>query len=234
VDYTALQRTYCEEVESLRVCNEEMMRSADDMERRRRLEEHNIRSRAQRDAEQHAKYYQHLELKDRQSIDEMQSQVERTRTVGGDRIKSLGNNITEIMKRCQNIRRRKRCELDGLRSEVSLLKQKLRVLEDFAKNVMEDFGSTPVKDAPIEDLSPEYCGEASAAAAILSSSDATDLPRPSSASRSSSAKTASSGQVAKGLVRPRTSSRGRVPLSDTRQKPRPVPWPKGMRNSPYA
>lgn len=131
----ALQRRYAEEVHTLKVCNQELMCSAEGTLSKAQKEAKMVERRILHDADQHVRHTRRLEAKDRCSAHATYGSLEDLEERTDTKMTELRKGITVLKERCAKHRKVRQFALEGIRSDLSLLKQKLRVLEDVAKQV---------------------------------------------------------------------------------------------------
>lgn len=150
--HIALQRQYAEEVHTLKVCNEELTQSAEAVLSTAQRESAALEKRIIRDADQHVRYTRHLEAKDRKGAHAAYQSLEEVEGRTDAKMIELRKGIAVLKERCAKHRKVRHFALEGIRSDLSLLKQKLKVLEDVARQVdahiqipvarQSDFGET--------------------------------------------------------------------------------------------
>jgi len=131
----ALQRRYAEEVQTLKVCNQELMRNAQGTLSTVDKDATLLERRILREADQHVRHTRHLEAKDRRDAHATYASLEEVEGRTDTKMTELRKGIAVLKERCAKHRKVRQFALEGIRSDLSLLKQKLKVLEEVAKQV---------------------------------------------------------------------------------------------------
>lgn len=134
-EHLALQRRYAEEAGTLKACNVAMARSAEDIMKAAQKDERVIERRAKQQADQQIRHYRNLEAQDRVRTHAVQDCLEDVEGNNAARMVELRKGIETLKEKCSKHRQVRHFALEGLRSDLSLLRQKIKVLEDVNKQV---------------------------------------------------------------------------------------------------
>lgn len=133
--HLGLQRRHVEEIEILKMCNEELECRAEDLVSRHEQHVGELDEMAHRHAVEHIEHRRLAELLERHQTGVARLDLRDAVELGEKRVAELVAEVKALKDRCAAHRRRRKCTLDGLRVDLSTLARKLDVLDGVAEEV---------------------------------------------------------------------------------------------------
>jgi len=135
------------EMEVLKSCNRELMSETEELSAKAKQNVDGVQNLSKRDVIEHQEFRRLAELMEGKRLGISKACLEDVRGASEAHVKELESETRALKERCAVARRRRKLALDGLRADMSLLANKLAVLEGVAHKVSASLDQA-CSDAP--------------------------------------------------------------------------------------
>eukprot|EP00397_Hematodinium_sp_SG-2012_P042694 GEMP01047279.1.p1 GENE.GEMP01047279.1~~GEMP01047279.1.p1 ORF type:complete len:353 (+),score=79.94 GEMP01047279.1:65-1060(+) len=130
-EYLILEKTYHEEVETLRACNGEMKKTLEEWEKTDQENTKEVTQNTKKEADLRYRKAQEKEIKCRKQQKTVETALAKCRSTTADKTDYCATELDRLKTKCQRLKRHRGLALQGLQTDASFLRQKLKVINEF-------------------------------------------------------------------------------------------------------